>query len=113
MNSCYSWQNRIVDMKLHGSLLHNSTPWCTGVAVIATSLSLSRHLSWCISSHIHDHTVCLCITLSWQQNILLNFLFCCYFVTFFTLAFLICVELASFLAFSSQRSSYYRGMLEI
>ena len=62
----------------------------------------------------HDHTVCLCIALSCQQNILLNFLFCCYSVTFPPLAFLICVELASFLAFSSQRgSSYYGGMPEI
>lgn len=35
MNSCYSWQNRIVDMKSHGSVLRNSTRWCTDAAEMA------------------------------------------------------------------------------
>jgi hypothetical protein len=38
MNSCYSWQARIVNMELHGNLLYNSTPCCSDVVVIAGSL---------------------------------------------------------------------------
>lgn len=32
------WQNRIIDMDLHGGLLHNSAPCCPAVAVITRSL---------------------------------------------------------------------------
>lgn len=63
MNSCYSWQNRTVDMELHVSLLHNSTPWCSDVVVIAGSLSSLKlvyeqsHPGLCFCL-LHDHTVC-------------------------------------------------------
>lgn len=99
VNSCYSWQNRIVDTELHGSLFHNSTVWCWDVVVIARSLSSSWYLN--------SHPGLLLLPAPWPHR---TFAYCpqlsakhfAVFPFFFFLAFLCYVKLVSFLAFPSQ-----------
>lgn len=118
MNSCYSWQNRMVDMKSHGSVLRNSTRWCTDAAEMAglsptyagvlpvTSRTTAPSTPWPHSVFVYR--------LELSAKHFAEFPFLLLLCNLSPLAFLICVELASFLAFSSQRgSSYYGGMPEI